>query len=397
MGRAWFSKIYSLFAHGKGLLASLAAAIGFTVSPVLSRRAADVGVPGFQLVLVNELCKFALFVPLAFIFRVPLRGNDWKQTVLMVVNGGMRALGGTLLVLSVILIPPGNALAISQGAAAPIYGMIVAWLIMREAPGWPNIIGIVFQLTGVAMIVFGGTPVLDLSTEHSDSTCANDRNITMEPNVSTLPTGMISCNMTVDNITITTDRGMSGNLIHDPYAAYVVGNLFAVLYPLVLAFVDVLNRKNMRNNAKLTCIVLVEGWGFVIILPIMFLTSTPKWDLELELVFSLIGQGVILTLAVGCLYHGLDSEKAATVYIMLGLSTVLGYVLQYLVIHITPQTLEILGASIIVLAIVLVFLFTWRQRARKGKKEATIEEENEKVQINNELNEIQFHWFESSV
>ncbi|CAH1273838.1 Hypp5207 [Branchiostoma lanceolatum] len=182
MGRAWFLKIYSLFANGKGLLASLAAAIGFTVSPVLSRRAADVGVPGLQLALVNELCKFALFVPLAFIFRVPLRGNDWKQTVLMVVNGGMRALGGTLLVLSVILIPPGNVLAISQGAAAPIYGMIVAWLIMREAPGWPNVIGIVFQLTGVAMIVFGGTPVLDSSTEHSDSTCANDRNITMEPN-----------------------------------------------------------------------------------------------------------------------------------------------------------------------------------------------------------------------
>ncbi|XP_078692807.1 uncharacterized protein LOC144922692 isoform X3 [Branchiostoma floridae x Branchiostoma belcheri] len=106
MGRAWVSKIYGQLVHGKGLLASLVAAVGFTVSPVLSRRAADVGVPGFQLVLVNELCKFAMFVPLALVFRAPLRGKDWKQTVLMIANGGLRALGGTLLVLSVILIPP---------------------------------------------------------------------------------------------------------------------------------------------------------------------------------------------------------------------------------------------------------------------------------------------------
>ncbi|KAI8494907.1 hypothetical protein Bbelb_275120 [Branchiostoma belcheri] len=164
MGRAWLSKIYGQLVHGKGLLASLVAAVGFTVSPVLSRRAADVGVPGFQLVLVNELCKFAMFVPLALVFRAPLRGKDWKQTVLMIANGGLRALGGTLLVLSVILIPPGNVLAISQGAAAPMFGMMAAWLVMREAPGWPNVIGIVFQLTGVAMIVFGGKPVLDSST-----------------------------------------------------------------------------------------------------------------------------------------------------------------------------------------------------------------------------------------
>eukprot|EP00058_Branchiostoma_floridae_P020590 XP_002606080.1 hypothetical protein BRAFLDRAFT_87990 [Branchiostoma floridae] len=392
MVRAWFSKLYSRLSHGKGLLASLAAAVGFTVSPVLSRRAADAGVPGFQLVLVNELCKFALFVPLALIFRVPLRGNDWKQTVLMVVNGALRALGGTLLVLSVILIPPGNALAISQGAAAPIFGMIVAWLIMREAPGWPNVIGIVFQIAGVAMIVFGGRPALDSSTEHSDSSCANSLN-------NTLPENIISCNTSqIDNDTTTTERETSRKLIHDPYAAYVVGNIFAVLYPLVLAFVDVLNRKHLKSNAKLTCIVFSEGWGFILIIPVMFLTSTPKWTLELEVVFSLIGQGVILTLAVGCFYLGLNTEKAATVYIMLGLSTVLGYVVQYFVVHITPQTLELFGAATITLTIVVVFLFTWRKRARKRANEFTAtKEENEKVQINNEPDEIEYRLYESSV
>ncbi|XP_019641891.1 PREDICTED: uncharacterized protein LOC109483341 [Branchiostoma belcheri] len=325
MGRAWFSKIYGQFVHGKGLLASLVAAVGFTVSPVLSRRAADVGVPGFQLVLVNELCKFAMFVPLALVFRAPLRGKDWKQTVLMIANGGLRALGGTLLVLSVILIPPGNVLAISQGAAAPMFGMMAAWLVMREAPGWPNVIGIVFQLTGVAMIVFGGKP----SSEHSYKPCLNHWNSTTERR-------NVTCNAThFGNVTIETEREIftSRKLIHDPYVAYVVGNIFAVLNPLVLAFVDVINRRNLRNNAKMTCIVFAEGWGFVIILPIMFLTSTPKWNLELEVIFSLIGQGVVLALAVGCLYNGLNSEKAATVYIMLGLSTVLGYVLQYFVIY----------------------------------------------------------------
>ncbi|XP_078692805.1 uncharacterized protein LOC144922692 isoform X1 [Branchiostoma floridae x Branchiostoma belcheri] len=391
MGRAWVSKIYGQLVHGKGLLASLVAAVGFTVSPVLSRRAADVGVPGFQLVLVNELCKFAMFVPLALVFRAPLRGKDWKQTVLMIANGGLRALGGTLLVLSVILIPPGNVLAISQGAAAPMFGMMAAWLVMREAPGWPNVIGVVFQLTGVAMIVFGGKPVLDSSSEHSYPPCANHRN-------STTVRDNITCNEThfYNNITIMTDSEMSRKLIQDPYAAYIAGNIFAVLNPLVLAFVDVINRRNLRNNAKMTCIVFAEGWGFVIILPIMFLTSTPKWDLELEVIFSLIGQGVVLALAVGCLYNGLNSEKAATVYIMLGLSTVLGYVLQYIVIHITPHVFELCGASIIVMTIVVVVGFTWKQRARDGAKE--FKEECEKMQTHHELdNEMEFYWLESSV
>ncbi|CAH1273839.1 Hypp5208 [Branchiostoma lanceolatum] len=173
MVKIW-RKVCDHFIHGKGLLLSLLAAIGLTVSPVLSRRAADVGVPGLQLVLVNELCNLALFVPLALFFRVPFRGNDWKETVLMLSNGALRVVGTTSVVVSVLLIPPGNSFAIGQGAAAPIFSMVLAYLIMREAPGWPNVIGIVFQIAGVVMVVFGGKATLDSSSDPPPCSATNN-------------------------------------------------------------------------------------------------------------------------------------------------------------------------------------------------------------------------------
>ncbi|XP_019641877.1 PREDICTED: uncharacterized protein LOC109483329 [Branchiostoma belcheri] len=373
--------VYDQFIHGKGLLLSLVAAIGLTVSPVLSRRAADVGVPGFQLVLVNELCNLAFFVPLALIFRVPFRGNTWKQTVLMMGNGVLRVAGTTSVVVSVLLIPPGNSFAIGQGAAAPIVSMVLAWLIMREAPGWPNVIGIVFQIAGVVMVVFGGKATLDSSSEHSDnpSACAMNNTCVMMFGNGT------DYNYTGATNTTAKDDETSTNLIPDAYAAYVVGNILAIFGPSLLALVDVNNRRNMKDNARLTNLVLVETWGSVFILPLMYLLSTPKWHLELELVFSIVAQGVIWTLSVGCLYYGLSSEKASTVYIMLGLSTVLGYVLQYFVNHITPQALELIGAALIVLTIVVVVGLTWRQNAKEGKKEANEEEEEENVKVRDKL------------
>ncbi|XP_078611253.1 solute carrier family 35 member G2-like [Branchiostoma floridae x Branchiostoma japonicum] len=367
-------KVCDHFIHGKGLLLSLVAAIGLTVSPVLSRRAADVGVPGFQLVLVNELSNLAFFLPLALIFRVPFRGNDWKQTVLIMSNGVLRVAGTTSVVVSVLLIPPGNSFAIGQGAAAPIFSMALAWLIMREAPGWPNVIGIVFQIAGVIMVVFGGKATLDSSSTDS-----------CEPNCTTISLfeNGTDYNVTGSTNNTATDEESFSKLIPDAFAAYVVGNLLAILGPSLLALVDVINRRSMKDNAKLTVLLLVETWGTVFILPLMFLLSTPKWNLELDLVFSLIGQGVIWTLSVGCLYTGLNTEKASTVYLMLGLSTVLGYVLQYYVVHITPQTLELLGAAIIVLTIVVVVGLAWRQNARKGKKEDKDGEGN--VQVKDKL------------
>ncbi|XP_066292269.1 solute carrier family 35 member G2-like [Branchiostoma lanceolatum] len=374
MVKIW-RKVCDHFIHGKGLLLSLLAAIGLTVSPVLSRRAADVGVPGLQLVLVNELCNLALFVPLALFFRVPFRGKDWKQTVLMLSNGALRVVGTTSVVVSVLLIPPGNSFAIGQGAAAPIFSMVLAYLIMREAPGWPNVIGIVFQIAGVVMVVFGGKATLDSSSEHSDPPPCSATN-----NTCVLSFG----NATGYNVTgainnTATDEESFAKLIPDAYAAYVVGNILAILGPSLLALVDVINRRSMKDNAKLTTLVLVETWGTVLILPLMYLLSTPKWNLELELVFSIIGQGVIWTLSVGCLYNGLNSEKAATVYIMLGLSTVLGYILQYFVVNITPRPLELIGAAVIVLTVVVVVGLTWRQNAKNGMEEAKEGEENVKV------------------
>ncbi|KAI8494908.1 hypothetical protein Bbelb_275130 [Branchiostoma belcheri] len=208
--------VYDQFIHGKGLLLSLVAAIGLTVSPVLSRRAADVGVPGFQLVLVNELCNLAFFVPLALIFRVPFRGNSWKQTVLMMGNGVLRVAGTTSVVVSVLLIPPGNSFAIGQGAAAPIVSMVLAWLIMREAPGWPNVIGIVFQIAGVVMVVFGGKATLDSSSEHSDnpSACAMNNTCAMMFGNGT------GYNYTGATNTTAKDDETFTNLIPDAYAAH---------------------------------------------------------------------------------------------------------------------------------------------------------------------------------
>ncbi|XP_066287725.1 uncharacterized protein [Branchiostoma lanceolatum] len=311
----------------EGIALSLISAVGFSLSPILARRAADAGVPDFQVVLLNELANAIVFLPLAMFCKAPLRGKTHKQTLQMMATGAVRVLAASLSLLSALYIPPAATIALSSGIK-PFTSAVVSWVTFRESPGWGNAVGMVVQVTGVGMVA-GGT--------HLRSTGAN-------------PTSNLTeyTNTTVANLTLAT------NIENVAVRDYVIGVVFALLGTLGLVITNVMSRSFLQNVPQLTVLVFVEGLGFLLVLPIMFIFNTPVWDLDVLAVASLTGQGVLYTVSISCMYRGLKLEKASTVEILRGVGIALAFVFQFLILHVVAVLLEYLGAAVIAISIVLV-------------------------------------------
>eukprot|EP00058_Branchiostoma_floridae_P014233 XP_002599721.1 hypothetical protein BRAFLDRAFT_106705 [Branchiostoma floridae] len=313
----------------EGIALSLISAVGFSLIPILARLAADAGVPGFQVVLVNELANVFLFIPLAIFCKAPLRGNTWKQTLLMIGTGTVRVIAASMSLLSSLYIPPAATIAIGSGMK-PFTTAIISWLILRESVGWENIMGIIIQVTGVGLVAGG---------MHLRTTADQANNLTDYMNT-TVPA----------NVTFGTSTNIQNGAVRD----FVIGVVLAFLGTLGLVITNVMSRSFLQNVAQLTVLVFVEGLGFFLVLPIMFIFNTPVWDLDVFTIASLTGQGTLYSVSICCMYRGLKLEKASTVEILRGVAIALAYVFQFLILHIVAVLIEYLGATVIAISIVLV-------------------------------------------
>ncbi|CAH1244580.1 SLC35G2 [Branchiostoma lanceolatum] len=325
--------LMKLIRDGQGVFFALIAAVGFSVFPILARLAANAGVPDFQVVLVNELTNASVFLPLSLMCKTPLKGQNQKQTLSFVGTGVARVCSTTMTVLSYLYIPPAATIAISNGSS-PLFAAVLSWLVRKERTGWINIIGMVVQVTAVGLVA-GGT--------HQRTVELNDLVNTTYLNATT--------NMT----TTTTTNIIKSSITHD----YIIGVVLALAGTLGLATTNVLSRTFLQKAPQLTVLAYVEGLGFLLVFPAMYIINTPKWNLDIYVIGVLSSQGIIYTVSITCLYRSLKLQKASTVEILRGLSIALAYAFQYLILGVVALLMEYIGAAIIVVSIALVAGHKW--------------------------------------
>ncbi|KAI8487875.1 hypothetical protein Bbelb_343230 [Branchiostoma belcheri] len=263
------------------------AAVGFSVFPVLSRLAANAGVPDFQVVLVNELTNAAVFLPSLLICRAPLTGQNHKQTQGFICTGVVRVCSTTMTVLSGLYIPPAATLAISNGSS-PLFAVVLSRLVLKERAGWVNIAGVAVQVAAVGLVAWGThlrtTEHWNVTTNITTTTMAtNITTTTMATNITTttmatnITTTTMATNITTTtmatNITTTTAIGtILNSATHD----YIIGVVLGLVGTLGLSTTNVLIRKSLMKVSQHTVLAYVESLGFLLVFPAMYIIKTPK-------------------------------------------------------------------------------------------------------------------------
>ncbi|KAI8518292.1 hypothetical protein Bbelb_043090 [Branchiostoma belcheri] len=385
--------------HGKGLFSAVAAAVGYTVAALLSRRVAEAGVPAVQLVAVNEISTTVAFVPLALIFCYrdgscahdgPWHMYSWQTLAQLLSCGLVRVLCTSCLLVSALLIPPGNTFAIGRGAISPIVTSLVAWRLIKEPPGRVVLVGVAIRIAAIGLIVAGG--VL------GDRNNNNDKSVLFNPVNITQTNGHSLKSSQLNNSTSNSRSNTTFPVYYDVYnstnttammpasqqTSYLIGNVLAFVGPIGFCFVNVMYRSLLQRLPRPTCLAFTEGIGSIFLVPIMYALVTPKWELEYNIALYLAGQGLVYVSSAYCLCISLLEEKAIVVEMLQGVTIALAFLLQYLIFDIKPSVLELTGACMIVFTIVLVSVVTWRKAMRKErlKKELKFDslEENSEVQ-----------------
>ncbi|XP_078585260.1 solute carrier family 35 member G2-like [Branchiostoma floridae x Branchiostoma japonicum] len=316
---------------GEGVIFALVAAVGFSAFPSLARLAANSGVPDLQVVLVDELANAVVFLPVALFCRTPLKCETQKQTFSLIGTGVLRVFSTTVNVLSFLYIPPAATIAISAGTG-PFFSAVLSRLALKEATGWINIVGMVVQVTGVGLVV-GGTHLRTTVSNHA-------KNLTEQVNT---------------NASI-----LSPVIIQDTVSSeYIIGIVLAFLGTLGLVTSNVMSRAFLQKVPQLMVLVYMESLGSLFVFPAMYIFNTPKWNLDISVVGILVGQGVIYTISIACLYRSLALENASTVAILRGLSVALAYAFQHFILDLVALLTEYIGATITAVSIVFVGGFKW--------------------------------------
>ncbi|XP_035683473.1 uncharacterized protein LOC118420683 [Branchiostoma floridae] len=367
--------------HGKGLFAAIAAAVGYTAAALLSRRVAEAGVPAVQLVAVNEISATAAFIPLAVIFCYregtfahdgPWHMYSWQTLVQLLACGLIRVVCTSCILVSALLIPPGNTFAIGRGAISPIVTSLVAWRLLKEPPGRVVLVGVVIRIAAIGLIVAGGVPEeatnnksMSLNSANYTQTSGNSLDI-LQVNNATF------CVNTTFPVYCATYRDSANTTAMPPanqqQTSYIVGNILAFIGPIGFCFVNVMYRSLLLRLPRTTCLAFAEGIGSVFLVPIMYALVTPQWELDYDTSLYLAGQALTWVMAAYCLSVGFLEEKAIVVEMLQGVTIALAFLLQYLIFAIKPSAMELAGACMMVFTIVLVSVATWRKAMIKERR-----------------------------
>ncbi|XP_066294886.1 solute carrier family 35 member G2-like [Branchiostoma lanceolatum] len=364
--------------YGKGLFSAIAAAVGYTVAALLSRRVAEAGVPAVQLVAVNEISATVAFIPLAVIFCCrdgtythdgPWYRYSWRTLVQLLSCGLIRVVCTSCLLVSALLIPPGNTFAIGRGAISPLVTLLVAWKLIKESPGRVVLVGVGVRIAAIGLIVAGGVPEertsdksMALLSDNTTRTSSYSIDISQVDNATSCANTTFPANCGTFHSTNTTSTTPAS--LQTPY---IIGNVLAFIGPIGFCFVNVMYRSLLQRLPRTTCLAFAEGMGSVFLVPIMYALVTPKWRLESDVALYLAGQGLTWVSAAYCLSISLLEEKAIVVEMLQGAAIALAFLLQYLIFDIRPSVLELIGACVIVFTIVLVSVVTWRKAMKKDR------------------------------
>ncbi|XP_077986154.1 uncharacterized protein LOC144440642 [Glandiceps talaboti] len=297
-----------------GVSLALFQGISIAFGGLLSRLMSDDAIPPLQQTFLITLTCFVGFLPLAICNKVQLLRE--KILVILIICAGLlytMAIGANLYGLSVL--PIGDATAV-KSALRPIFCLLGGLLFLSDSWKISDILGCVVNAVGVTLI----TQPTFIFGDHHSSQENNDEAKEHVDISKTVIFGYVSLFVAA--------VGFSGGMIITRYVGKSVQTLTAFLY--------------------------ANGVTAIICLPLMFVIEEPQWNMDPTLQWYTAGCCITYALGAAAMYQSIYFERVAAVSIIANTEIPVSYILQYFVLGISLNVLNVIGAVLIFLGSALI-------------------------------------------
>ncbi|XP_077986155.1 solute carrier family 35 member G5-like [Glandiceps talaboti] len=297
-----------------GVSLALFQGIAYAFGGLLSRLMSDNAIPPLQQAFLIKLTCLVGCLPLAICNKVQLLHE--KIAIVLIISVGLlytMAIGAYLYSLSVL--PIGDATAV-KAALRPILCLLGGLLFLSDPWKISDILGCVVNVAGVTLI----TQPTFIFNDHHESQENNDEAKEYGDISKTDVFGYVSV--------FVATVGFSGGMI--------------------------IIRHLGKSVQTLTTFLYANGVTAIICLPLMFVIEEPQWNMDPTLQWYTAGCCITAAIGAAAMYQSVNFERVAVVSIIANIEIPVSYILQYFILGISLNILNVIGAVLIFLGSALI-------------------------------------------
>ncbi|XP_006824538.1 solute carrier family 35 member G1-like [Saccoglossus kowalevskii] len=304
-----------------GITMGLLSGASLAISDVFALLCVKIGYSPSQVLLVKSLMMMAITIPLLVYRKINILKLKRKDTILNIVKSCSENAGDVLFYYSMDGIGMGDATSIAAGTL-PIFAPMFACVFIQEKCKPRDCIGIAINVAGIILI---SRPEFIFGTAAASSD---------------------------------------------------LGYMYAVAAGLLVS-TGAVCAKAMSDDLSLIVVVFYNGlFGFVIMLIFVYPTSSDRiytFILEYPITTAyLVGMVALFLAYLYSFNRSLQLQSVGKTSILTNDCLVVSFIADVVVFHQELVSLELIGAALIILSSILVFVFTWLETRHTLEEEAKL-------------------------